>query len=59
MTEIMGESVYQLLLTGMIMAGFLWGWFLTARTIPLITRSLTRHSRNILGVKGVPKQYAS
>jgi len=46
MTEIMGESAYQHLLTGMIMAGSLCGLFLTARMIPLFTRSLTRHPRN-------------
>ncbi len=46
MTEIIGESAYQHVLTGMIMTGSLWGWFLTARMIPLFTRSLTRHPRN-------------
>lgn len=59
MTAIIGESAYQLLLTGMIMAGSLWGWFLTPRMIPLFTRSLTLHSRNKPGVKDFLKQHAS
>ncbi|MBA3612829.1 MAG: hypothetical protein H0W49_07920 [Nitrospirales bacterium] len=46
MTEIIGDSAYQHLLMGMIMAGSLWGLFLTAGMIPLFTRSLTRHLRN-------------
>lgn len=59
MTEIIEGSAYQHVLTGMVMAGSLWGWFLTARKTPLFTRNLTRHSRNILGVKSVPKQRSS
>ncbi|WP_342346930.1 hypothetical protein [uncultured Nitrospira sp.] len=59
MTEIIGESAYQHLLTGIIMAVSLWGLFLTPKMIPVFTRSLTRHPRNILVVKGVPKQRSS
>ncbi|HNP60291.1 MAG TPA: hypothetical protein PKM72_05590 [Nitrospirales bacterium] len=55
MTEIIGGSAaYQYVWSGMIMAGSLWGLFLSSRMIPLFTRSLTRHSRNISGVKDVP-----
>ncbi|MDT3779046.1 hypothetical protein PJI16_15880 [Nitrospira sp. MA-1] len=55
MTEIIGGSAaYQYIGSVMIMAGSLWGLFSTARMIPLFTRSLTRHSRNIPGVKDVP-----
>ena len=56
MTEIIGGSAYQHVLTGMIMAGSLWGWFLTARMIPLFTRNLRRHSGSILGVKSAFKR---
>lgn len=59
MTEIIGGSALQHLLTGMIMAGSLWGLFLTPKMIPLFTRSLTRHFRNKPGVKDFPKQHAS
>ncbi len=37
MVEIIGGSALPHLLAGIIMAGSLWGWFLTPRMIPLFT----------------------
>jgi hypothetical protein len=51
MPEIIGDIAIHNFLTGMFMAGSLWGGFLPTSILPLFTQSLTQHFRNILLVK--------